>query len=229
MAHFYPYTAERSFVTTDQTMNRMFYPSSSSSTHMPTAATASHFNTSDLYSIQSSWMPESFYTPEHIAPFDQSTPMASLPNTEYPLSAFSSPASSVTISSSLHTDISHRRNRSNSSRSSSPNPNDLYNFGYRTPEGAWRCNYPKCSSKAVFTRGCDLRKHYNRHSKTLFCRDKSCPQSREGGFSSKKDRLRHEQKHNPSIRCEVEDCGRLFSRVDNMKDHVRRIHKKPIS
>jgi hypothetical protein len=52
-----------------------------------------------------------------------------------------------------------------------------------------------------------------------------------GGFSSKKDRARHEAKHNPRILCEWvgeggERCGRRFSRVDNMKDHMRRIHRK---
>jgi hypothetical protein len=108
---------------------------------------------------------------------------------------------------------------------------------------AWRCAYPGCTSRATFTRGCDLRKHYNRHSKHLFCRVDGCPQSQAaaaarsadgtltGGFSSKKDRARHEAKHNPGIKCEWkgpqgEECGRLFSRMDNMKDHVRRIHKK---
>lgn len=117
---------------------------------------------------------------------------------------------------------------------------------------AWRCAYPGCTSRATFTRGCDLRKHYNRHSKHLFCRVEGCPQSQAaalaksaasaahspngtpiltGGFSSKKDRARHEAKHNPGIKCEWhgpngEDCGRMFSRMDNMKDHVRRIHKK---
>jgi len=122
---------------------------------------------------------------------------------------------------------------------------------------AWTCAYPNCTSRAVFARGCDLRKHYNRHSKHLFCRVKGCPQSEDaciaaaqqqaiqagddasdtsklvssGGFSSKKDRARHEAKHNPGIKCEWrgpngEECGRLFSRMDNMKDHVRRIHNK---
>lgn len=118
---------------------------------------------------------------------------------------------------------------------------------------AWRCAYPNCTSRATFIRGCDLRKHYNRHSKHLFCRVPGCPQSEaaamavaqaqdptcpdpsqlilSGGFSSKKDRARHEAKHNPGIRCEWrgpdgEECGRLFSRMDNMKDHVRRIHNK---
>lgn len=42
---------------------------------------------------------------------------------------------------------------------------------------AWRCAYPGCTSRATFTRGCDLRKHYNRHSKHLFCRVEGCPQS----------------------------------------------------
>ncbi|KIW14763.1 hypothetical protein PV08_07548 [Exophiala spinifera] len=110
---------------------------------------------------------------------------------------------------------------------------------------AWRCAYPGCTSRATFTRGCDLRKHYNRHSKHLYCRVDGCPQSEAaaaaraksveqplgGGFSSKKDRARHEAKHSPSIKCEWrgsdgEECPRVFSRMDNMKDHVRRIHLK---
>ncbi len=112
----------------------------------------------------------------------------------------------------------------------------------------WRCAYPGCTSRALFTRGCDLRKHFNRHSKHLYCRVDGCPQSEacamvessnngrrssvsSGGFSSKKDRARHEAKHNPGVKCEWrgpegEECGRVFSRMDNMKDHVRRIHRK---
>ncbi|ETN43508.1 uncharacterized protein HMPREF1541_02667 [Cyphellophora europaea CBS 101466] len=134
--------------------------------------------------------------------------------------------------------------RSNSTSSNS----SLHAYGIpvqdpTTNHPAWRCAYPGCTSRATFTRGCDLRKHYNRHSKHLFCRVDGCPQSQAaaasrstdgtltGGFSSKKDRARHEAKHNPGIRCEWkgvhgEECGRIFSRMDNMKDHVRRIHKK---
>lgn len=114
------------------------------------------------------------------------------------------------------------------SRSSSPNnPADLENFGYPLPDGrSWRCAHPGCTSQAVFHRGCDLRKHFRRHTKSLFCRHEDCPQSTEGGFSSKKDRDRHEAKHKPGVPCEWESCDRLFSRVDNMKDHVRRIHRK---
>ena len=114
------------------------------------------------------------------------------------------------------------------SRSSSPNnPADLQNFGHPLPDGrSWRCAHPGCTSQATFTRGCDLRKHFRRHTKSLFCRHEDCPQSTEGGFSSKKDRDRHEAKHRPGVPCEWEGCDRKFSRVDNMKDHVRRIHRK---
>ena len=116
---------------------------------------------------------------------------------------------------------------SDTSRSVSPSPADLHNFGIPLPDGrSWRCAYPHCSSQAVFTRGCDLRKHFRRHTKTLFCRQEGCPQSREGGFSSKKDRDRHESRHAPQIHCTHQGCDRVFSRADNMKDHVRRIHRK---
>ena len=108
---------------------------------------------------------------------------------------------------------------------------------------SWKCAYLGCTSKAIFKRLCDLRKHYNRHFKHLFCRIDGCPQSQtvavarstdqrlSVGFSSRKDRARHEAKHNPAIRCEWkgpqgEKCGRFFSRRDNMKDHVWRVHKK---
>lgn len=114
------------------------------------------------------------------------------------------------------------------SRASSPgNPSDLQNFGYPLNDGvSWKCAYPGCTSQSVFTRGCDLRKHFRRHSKTLFCRHQGCPAATEGGFSSRKDRDRHEAKHRPDIPCEWRGCDRVFSRVDNMKDHVRRIHQK---
>lgn len=106
-------------------------------------------------------------------------------------------------------------------------PTDLQNFGYHPQDGvSWRCAYPGCKSAKVFTRGCDLRKHFYRHTKTLFCRHEDCPQSIKGGFSTKKDRDRHEAKHKPGVSCEWEGCERVFSRVDNMKNHVGRIHHK---
>ena len=113
------------------------------------------------------------------------------------------------------------------SRSPSPQPGDLSNYGYLNPDRrTWRCAYPGCASKALFVRPCDLRKHFNRHSKDFHCRHEGCPQATEGGFSSKKDRARHEAKHNPGVECEWEGCERIFSRKDNMLDHVKRIHRK---
>ncbi|OQE41983.1 hypothetical protein PENCOP_c004G06704 [Penicillium coprophilum] len=109
---------------------------------------------------------------------------------------------------------------------SNSNASDLSNYGIPTADGAWRCAHPGCSSKSLFHRGCDLRKHFNRHRKYLFCRYEGCPQSGKNGFSSKKDRARHEAKHNPGVFCEWEGCRKVFSRVDNMKDHVKRIHRK---
>ncbi|CAL5872882.1 uncharacterized protein PFLUO_LOCUS7151 [Penicillium psychrofluorescens] len=118
------------------------------------------------------------------------------------------------------------RSSSRTRHSSPSSSSDLTRYGIPIGEGAWQCAHPGCSSQAIFRRGCDLRKHYNRHRKHLFCRHEGCPQAMHGGFSSKKDRARHEAKHNPGIMCEWHGCGRVFSRVDNMKDHVRRIHRK---
>lgn len=129
------------------------------------------------------------------------------------------------------------------SRSSSPGNADMSQFGYLNAHGTWNCNYPGCTSRAVFTRGCDLRKHHKRHTKSFFCRYPGCSQSTGGGFSSKKDLARHEAKHNPGVVCEWDGCDRIFSRVDNMvcspfhmkhetsanisqRDHVKRIHLK---
>lgn len=105
--------------------------------------------------------------------------------------------------------------RSDMSRSVSPNASEMAKWGFRNEDGSWSCAFHGCTSRSTFSRGCDLRKHYKRHTKSLFCRHKGCPQATEGGFSSKKDRDRHEAKHNPAVVCE-EGCGRLFSRQDNM-------------
>lgn len=101
-------------------------------------------------------------------------------------------------------------------RGASPSASEMSKWGFKNSEGTWSCAYPGCSSRSAFSRGCDLRKHFKRHTKTLFCRHEGCPQSVEGGFSSKKDRSRHEAKHNPGVVCEWDGCERLFSRQDNM-------------
>ncbi|QIX00572.1 hypothetical protein AMS68_006089 [Peltaster fructicola] len=114
------------------------------------------------------------------------------------------------------------------SRSASPNAAEMSKWGTRNSDGTWSCSHPDCRSTNTFSRGCDLRKHHKRHNKTLFCRYEGCPQATRGGFSDKKDRQRHESRHNPQVDCEWEGCTRLFSRVDNMKDHVRRVHLKQV-
>ncbi|KAK4861208.1 hypothetical protein LT330_004124 [Penicillium expansum] len=141
------------------------------------------------------------------------------------------PAPTISISSSPPHSISDPESPpaapgSASGSGSGSNSGDLSNYGIPMGDGTWRCAHPGCSSRAVFHRGCDLRKHFNRHRKYLFCRHEGCSQSAKNGFSSKKDRARHEAKHNPGVFCEWEGCGKVFSRVDNMKDHVRRIHRK---
>lgn len=138
-------------------------------------------------------------SPNYLSPGPPSQPMLTRHN-----SATSNPRSTID------------RTTSEISRSVSPNPSAIADYGYKNTDGSWSCAWPGCTSRSRFTRACDLRKHYKRHSKTLFCRHDGCPQSTEGGFSSKKDRARHEAKHNPMITCEWEGCGRLFSRVDNM-------------
>lgn len=113
---------------------------------------------------------------------------------------------------------------SETSRASSPSTSDLTAYGYLNQSGTWSCNYPGCTSKAVFTRGCDLRKHHKRHTKSFFCRYPGCAQSCGGGFSSKKDLARHEAKHNPGVVCEWQGCDRIFSRVDNMVSLATLLH-----
>ena len=126
--------------------------------------------------------------------------------------------SRVSRTSSFASNASSGRSYSHSdvSRSGSPSASEMARWGRRTESGTWRCAYPGCTSRSTFNRGCDLRKHYKRHTKSLFCRHDGCPQATDGGFSSKKDRARHEAKHDPQIVCEWEDCNRLFSRMDNM-------------
>ena len=222
----------------------------------------SAWSTPSMYSQQQEFatypeiLPSSVYQPSEMQPSLTSTNL--IPPT--PQSPIPEPAfdfNSAPQQYYLTPSMSHGRSRENSvhsfSRSTSPASNlssspsaaSLRTYGTLVASSTeanvpqtWRCAYPGCTSRALFTRGCDLRKHYNRHSKHLFCRVDGCPQaeSKDGssgsvGFSSKKDRARHEAKHNPGISCEWRDlhgegCGRVFSRVDNMKDHVRRIHLK---
>jgi len=167
-----------------------------------------------------------FHTPSFAGPSSIAGPAS-----DVFLSPAPAPAVSISSSSAMSTSpaptLSDFESPSSRHQLASPpsNPADLTRYGIPAGAGVWRCAYPACTSQALFRRGCDLRKHFNRHRKHLFCRHEGCPQSSEGGFSSKKDRARHEAKHNPGVVCEWDGCGRVFSRVDNMKDHMRRIHR----
>ncbi|CAI7622432.1 unnamed protein product [Penicillium bialowiezense] len=129
-------------------------------------------------------IPESFFSIPHSNSYQNTNP--------YP-----STATTVSITSSPPRSFSDPD--SPPAPSSSSNASDLSNFGIPAGDGLWRCAHPGCSSQLLFKRGCDLRKHFNRHRKYLFCRYEKCPQSTQNGFSSKKDRARHEAKHNPGV------------------------------
>lgn len=207
-----------------------FYQSSAPYPAMNSLAFPSPEIPSNVYPLLSEHMntdAEQWFTP----PVFPGPSAIARPTSERFLSPTSAPAASIDSSSVMSTSpaptLSDFESPSSRHRPASPpsNPADLTRYGIPAGEGVWRCGYPSCTSQALFRRGCDLRKHFNRHRKHLFCRYEGCPQSKQGGFSSKKDRTRHEAKHNPGIVCEWDGCERVFSRVDNMKDHVRRIHR----
>lgn len=179
------------------------------------------------YSTNPYWTAVPSTIPPASIQYSYSSSMASgLPGLQAPIhdspylssqSASISQSRSPSLSSTNHySSASNEVLPSTYSRGISPESPDLRAYGYQNENGTWTCAYPGCTSRAVFTRGCDLRKHHKRHTKSFFCRHEGCPQSTGGGFSSKKDLARHEAKHNPGVLCEWEGCDRLFSRVDNM-------------
>lgn len=230
MSNFFSYEAERALEGDDENVQKLFLPVSSQSSYtLSTNASIPgpmySYANAESHTLDHQWIspfPELSQPQQQLQPeiYHSTSPLPEFSSLDIPESTTDIPSPGL-----LSADNAQRR-RSGSSRSLSPTTGNLHNYGFPNDDGTWRCAYPGCSSRNVFTRGCDLRKHYKRHSKHLFCRHDGCPQSTEGGFSSKKDRARHEAKHNPGVPCEWDGCGRVFSRVDNMKDHVRRIHKK---
>ncbi|KAF2869083.1 hypothetical protein BDV95DRAFT_630246 [Massariosphaeria phaeospora] len=225
----------------------MYSPPLPQMTHRPAS---SHPGSGSLYSqpqgyvpmVNSSYSPQSFWTsqqppiPQNQVSYASYPPLTSViatqalsPDTTFLRQSIHStrPRShSGSSSGGLGIPPYGTTDRSSPSRSLSPGSPDLRAYGYPNKNGTWSCAYPGCTSRAVFTRGCDLRKHHKRHTKSFFCSHDGCPQSTGGGFSSKKDLARHEAKHNPGVLCDWEGCDRVFSRVDNMRDHVKRIHLK---
>ncbi|OQO01639.1 hypothetical protein B0A48_12675 [Cryoendolithus antarcticus] len=147
-------------------------------------------------------------------PFALNTPSISLPDPEpasYPplhswdyLSPETSAqpsrnASTASNVSKTHSMKSYASSITSTPRSLSPDPCDSTRCGFVETSGLWRCGWPGCTSPSRFERICDLRKHYKRHYKVLCCRYPGCPKAGKAGFSNKKDRARHEAKHNPEI------------------------------
>lgn len=230
MSNFFSYEAERALEGDNENVQKLFQPVSPHSPYpvLPDSIIAgSTYNYVDdeSYTLDHQWTTPFPEFSRESQPMPHGTYYSTSPLPEFSTLDISEAMTDIPSPGMLCVDTAQRR-RSGSSRSLSPTSGNLHNYGFPNDDGSWRCAYPGCSSRNVFTRGCDLRKHYKRHSKHLFCRYDGCPQSTEGGFSSKKDRARHEAKHNPGVSCEWDGCGRVFSRVDNMKDHVRRIHKK---
>ncbi|KAL8862970.1 MAG: hypothetical protein Q9178_000912 [Gyalolechia marmorata] len=220
MSGFLSSEAERALQGEEEEARRLFY--SDPLNHPPPPGHPAYHGQQHVPIVPSQrWAPSYSPGPSNPRMHEPSVPVSGPRPSPYATGGYSNMSGS-----SLHPDdIDDLSSRV--SRSPSPgNPSDLPNFGYPLGDGiSWKCAYPGCISQAIFTRGCDLRKHYRRHTKTLFCRQEGCPAATEGGFSSPKDRDRHEAKHRPNIPCEWRGCDKIFSRVDNMKDHVRRIHE----
>lgn len=92
----------------------------------------------------------------------------------------------------------------------------------QNPDNTWACPQPGCTHPG-HKRRCDARKHYKSHTKPYACRVKGC----EYRSSNAKDRERHYDTRHAKTRhpaCPAPGCGVLKSRVDNMRDHIRRKH-----
>ena len=207
MSGFYTSGAEAAFP--EEEAQRLMYQNqptyAGSRGHLSTTGYEQHQWNSGLYppnASSSSQVPAQPFAPpcQYVswptATYPQLEPMSSQRNQYPPASTPLVPSTPYASESwpnapwpSLHPDDVEAS--SDTSRPTSPNPADLSNFGILLPDGrSWRCAYSGCTSQARFTRGCDLRKHYRRHTKSLFCPNEDCPQSKEGGFSSKKDLVR---------------------------------------
>ncbi|KAE8371789.1 hypothetical protein BDV26DRAFT_275383 [Aspergillus bertholletiae] len=233
MSDLIPYTMERVHLHEPSELENIFYTpyrragdfddsSTTSSIHYPACDSFDSTNSNHSNSNAAGLHPTDYYqaseylrTPSSMSSSPYYPPDSNPPT--FSLSSSTTSATTAVVSASSPCSLS---------MPPGANQKDLTNYGIQNADQTWRCAYPGCTSQTIFRRGCDLRKHYNRHRKHLFCRHRGCPQAVAGGFSSKKDRDRHEAKHNPLVCCEWAGCERMFSRVDNMKDHVRRIHRR---
>ncbi|KAG0123790.1 hypothetical protein HOY82DRAFT_494826 [Tuber indicum] len=93
----------------------------------------------------------------------------------------------------------------------------------QNPDGTWACPQAGCTHPG-HKRRCDARKHHKSHTKPYPCKMRNCTYR----SSNAKDRERHYDTRHASTKhpaCPAPGCGVLKSRVDNMRDHIRRKHQ----
>ena len=130
-------------------------------------------------------------------------------------SSVDSPTSLSSLSSTLQ--IPQTPNSLEPSSPPPPAPEPIQN-----PDRTWACPQPGCTHPG-HKRRCDARKHHKSHTKPYACRVRGCPYR----SSNAKDRERHYDTRHATTRhpaCPAPGCGVLKSRVDNMRDHIRRKH-----
>ncbi|KAI5819266.1 hypothetical protein BZA77DRAFT_385354 [Pyronema omphalodes] len=100
----------------------------------------------------------------------------------------------------------------------------------RQAESGYRCSSARCRYTASSPE--QLTKHRQKHLKIHYCRFSPCP--RTEGFATPNDRERHEKSIHkiPGFywKCLDSNCGsygKEFSRRDNLKDHLKRMHPVP--
>jgi hypothetical protein len=159
------------------------------------------------------------------APFQEWMALPLLPPTDEGVAhAVEGPVDSTAAFANIVTMMPSPQQTSDSSPEGYTDTTDLTNFRRLNTDGTWTCAYRDCKSSKIFRRDCDFRKHFKYHIKYLTCRYPECDQSGKGSFATRRDRDRHEKKHKPGVRCTWEGCEKVFSRTDNMKDHVKRRH-----
>ncbi|KAF8542954.1 hypothetical protein BDD12DRAFT_875474 [Trichophaea hybrida] len=107
------------------------------------------------------------------------------------------------------------------------NPNHVMR---EVPDTGYRCSSARCRFTASSPE--QLTRHQQKHLKIHYCRFTPCP--RTEGFATPNDRERHEKSIHkiPGCywKCLDNNCGsygKEFSRRDNLKDHLKRMHPVP--
>ncbi|KAK2744179.1 hypothetical protein FQN57_004439 [Myotisia sp. PD_48] len=104
----------------------------------------------------------------------------------------------------------------------------------RNEMGFIYCDHVGCQDNPpVFRRPCEWNKHMDKHDRPYKCNDQEC--AKLPGFTYSGGLLRHQREvhrmhsQGKKLMCPFADCnrssGRGFSRHENLKEHLRRLHK----